>query len=206
MEDVLEVYHLPYDAAFPLVCMDESCKQLVSETVSVVPMAPGRPQRVDHEYVREGVASLFIAVEPLTGRRYVSAQEHRTKQDWARFMRDLLEVHYPDAVKIRLILDNLNTHTLAAFYETYPAAYARQLIERIEFHYTPKHGSWLNVAEIELSALQSQCLNRRIPNLKRLISEISAWQAHRNNRPKPISWQFKTADARVKLKHLYPIL
>jgi hypothetical protein len=204
MEDILEVYHRPYDERFPLICLDESCKQLVEECVTPLPMKPGRPKRIDHEYIRQGVAQLFLAVEPLTGQRYVSAGEHRTRKDWAWFVRDLLDLHYPQAEKIRLVQDNLNTHTAVSLYETFPAPEARRLAERIEFHYTPKHGSWLNVAEIELSALQSQCLNRRIPSLAFLQSEIAAWQLDRNKVQHPIHWQFTTSQARVKLSHLYP--
>ncbi len=206
MEDVLETYHLPYDERFPLVCMDESCKQLVDEVAPPLPMAPGRACRIDHEYVRHGVAEIFLEVEPLTGRRYVTAGENRTRRDWALFIRAMLDERYPKAIKVRLVLDNLNTHTTASLYETFPAPEARRLAERIEFHYTPKHGSWLNVAEIELSALASQCLDRRIASLEILTQEIEAWQTHRNNRPAPIDWQFTTSEARIKLKRLYPNL
>jgi hypothetical protein len=206
MEDVLETYHLPYDERFPLVCMDESCKQLVGEVAPELSMVPGRPHRIDHEYVRHGVAEIFLEVEPLTGRRHVQAGENRTRRDWALFIRAMLDERYPEAVKVRLVLDNLNTHTTASLYETFPAPEARRLAGRIEFHYTPKHGSWLNVAEIELSALASQCLDRRIASLVILTQEIEAWQKHRNNRPKPIDWQFTTCKARIKLKRLYPNL
>jgi hypothetical protein len=206
MEDVIETYHLPYDERFPLVCMDESCKQLVGEVAPEMSMAPGRPHRIDHEYVRHGVAEIFLEVEPLTGRRHVQAGENRTRRDWALFIRAMLDERYPEAIKVRLVLDNLNTHTTASLYETFPAPEARRLAERIEFHYTPKHGSWLNVAEIELSALASQCLNRRIASLDLLNQEINAWQVHRNNRPNPIDWQFTTSEARIKLKRLYPKL
>jgi DDE superfamily endonuclease len=206
MEDVLEAYHLPYDPRFPLVCMDESCKQLVGEVAPELAMAPGRPRRIDHEYVRHGVAEIFLEVEPLTGRRHVTAGENRTRRDWALFIRAMLDERYPEAIKVRLVLDNLNTHTTASLYETFPAPEARRLAERIEFHYTPKHGSWLNVAEIELSALASQCLDRRIACLPSLAQEIEAWQTHRNNRSTPIDWQFTTTDARIKLKRLYPNL
>lgn len=206
MEDVIETYHLPYDERFPLVCMDESCKQLVGEVAPELSMAPGRPHRIDHEYVRHGVAEIFLEVEPLTGRRHVQAGENRTRRDWALFIRAMLDERYPEAIKVRLVLDNLNTHTTASLYETFPAPEARRLAERIEFHYTPKHGSWLNVAEIELSALASQCLDRRIASLVILTQEIDAWQKHRNNRPKPIDWQFTTCKARIKLKRLYPNL
>jgi hypothetical protein len=206
MEDIIETYHLPYDERFPLICMDESCKQLVEEVVSTLPMKRGRPRLIDHEYIRHGVAEIFLEVEPLTGRRHVSAGENRTRRDWALFIRAMLDERYPEAIKVRLILDNLNTHSAASLYETFPAPEARRLAERIEFHYTPKHGSWLNVAEIELSALSSQCLNRRISSLTMLTQEIDAWQTHRNNRRAPIDWQFTTTEARVKLKRLYPNL
>ena len=206
MEDVLEAYHLPYDKRFPLVCMDESCKQLVGEVTPELPQVPGRPRRIDHEYVRHGVAEIFLAVEPLTGRRYLTVGESRTRRDWACFIRHLLEERYAQATRVRLVLDNLNTHTTASLYETFPAPEARHLAQRLEFHYTPKHGSWLNVAEIEFSALQSQCLDRRLASLKILRQEIDAWQTHRNQRPKPIDWQFTTAEARVKLRHIYPNL
>ena len=206
MEDVLDAYHRPYDEHFPLVCMDESCKQLVGEVTPELPMVPGHPRCLDHEYVRHGVAEIFVAVEPLTGRRYLTAGESRTRRDWALFIRDLLEQHYPHAVRLRLVLDNLNTHTTASLYETFPAAEAHRLAQRLEFHYTPKHGSWLNVAEIEFSALQSQCLDRRIASLEILRQEIAAWQTHRNQHSAPINWQFTTAKARIKLKHLYPKL
>ena len=206
MEDVIETYHLPYDERFPLVCMDESCKQLVGEVAPEMAMAPGRPHRIDHEYVRHGVAEIFLEVEPLTGRRHVQAGENRTRRDWALFIRAMLDERYPQAIKVRLVLDNLNTHTTASLYETFPPSEARRLAERLEFHYTPKHGSWLNVAEIELSALASQCLDRRIASLDLLNQEINSWQVHRNNRPNAIDWQFTTSEARIKLKRLYPNL
>ncbi len=206
MEDVIETYHLPYDERLPLVCMDESCKQLIDEVAAPLPMASGRPARIDHEYIRNGVAEIFLEVEPLTGQRHVSAGENRTRRDWALFIRGMLDERYPRAIKVRLVLDNLNTHSAASLYETFPAPEARRLAERIEFHYTPKHGSWLNVAEIELSALASQCLHRRIASLALLTQEIDAWQAHRNNRRAPIDWQFTTTEARIKLKRLYPNL
>lgn len=206
MEDIIETYHLPYDERFPLVCMDESCKQLIEEVAAPLPIAPARPTRIDHEYIRNGVAEIFLEVEPLTWRRYVSAGENRTRRDWALFIRAMLVERYPKAIKVRLVLDNLNTHSVASLYETFPAPEARRLAERIEFHYTPKHGSWLNVAEIELSALASQCLARRIGSLIMLNQEIDAWQAHRNNRRASIDWQFTTSEARIKLKRLYPNL
>lgn len=206
MEDVLTVYALPYDPLYPVVCMDESSKQLIGEVHDPIPAAPGRPARVDHEYVRNGVAQIFIEVEPLAGRRHVAVTERRTAEDWAVWIRGMLDERYPDAVKVRLVLDNLNTHAAASLYQTFEPQEARRLAERLELHYTPKHGSWLNVAEIELSVLQRQCLNRRIPDRDTMQSEIAAWEGDRNHRPSKIDWQFTTSDARIKLKHLYPKL
>lgn len=206
MEDVLAVYALPYDPHYPVVCMDESSRQLIGEVHEPIPAAPGRPARVDHEYVRNGVAQLFLEVEPLAGRRHVAVTERRTAEDWAVWIRDMLDERYPDAIKVRLVLDNLNTHTTASLYQTFEPQEARRLTERLEVHYTPKHGSWLNVAEIELSVLQRQCLNRRLPDRDIMRSEITAWEGHRNHQPSKIDWQFTTSDARVKLKHLYPKL
>jgi hypothetical protein len=206
MEDVLSVYQLPYDPRFPVVCMDESSKQLVGEVLPPIPLAPGHGQILDHEYVRHGVAEIFVAVEPLAGRRHVEVTEHRTRQDWAQFTKELLDEHYPTAVKILLVMDNLNTHSLASLYETFAPAEARRLAERLEIHYTPKHGSWLNIAEIELSALSGQCLNRRIPSLAIMRSEVAAWETQRNTRGAPINWQFTTDNARIKLTRLYPKL
>ncbi len=206
MEDVLAVYAMPYDPLYPVVCMDESCKQLIGEVQDPIPAAPGRAARVDHEYVRHGVAQIFLEVEPLGGRRHVAASEHRTATDWAHWIKGMLDERYPEAVKVRLVLDNLNTHAAASLYKTLEPEEARRLAERIEFHYTPKHGSWLNVAEIELSALSRQCLDRRIPELPTLQAEIAAWENVRNNRQPKIDWHFTTADARIKLKHLYPQL
>jgi hypothetical protein len=206
MEDVLHVYHLPCDPDYPQVCMDETCKQLIGEVQAPQACAPGRPVRVDHEYVRNGVAQVFLEVEPLTGKRHVAATEHRTRRDWARWIRGMLDERYPNAVRVRLVLDNLNTHGLASLYETFEPQEARRLAERIEFHYTPKHGSWLNMAEIELSALTGQCLDRRIPNLETLRNSMAAWENDRNHRQAKINWRFSTADARIKLRHLYPKL
>jgi hypothetical protein len=206
MEDVLEVYHLPYDPQCPVICMDESNKQLVGEVHAPIPPAPGRGQILDHEYVRNGVAEIFLEVAPLTGRRHVAVTEHRTRKDWAHFIKGMLDERYAQALKIRLVLDNLNTHSLASLYEAFPAAEAQRLAQRLEIHYTPKHGSWLNVAEIELSALTSQCLDRRLPDLATMKAEIAAWELARNHRSKPIDWQFTTAKARIKLKRLYPNL
>lgn len=206
MEDVLTVYQLPHDPRFPVVCMDESTKQLVGEVRAPLPVAPGHGHICDHEYVRLGVATLIVEVEPLAGRRHVEVTERRTRQDWARFIKTMLDERYPDAIKVRLVMDNLNIHDLASLYETFPPAEARRLAERLEFHYTPKHGSWLNIAEIELSALNGQCLNRRIPSSEQMRSEIAAWQSHRNQRGAPVHWRFTTADARIKLTRLYPKL
>jgi DDE superfamily endonuclease len=206
MEDVLVVYRLPHDPRFPVVCMDESSKQLVGEVHAPIPAAPGHGQLVDHEYVRHGVATLFVEVEPLAGRRHVEVTARRTRQDWARFIKAMLDERYPEAIKVRLVMDNLNTHGTASLYETFPPAEARRLAERLEIHYTPKHGSWLNIAEIELSVLNGQCLRRRIPTIESMRCEISAWQKHRNNRGAPINWRFTTEDARIKLTRLYPKL
>lgn len=206
MEDVLAVYCLAHDPRFPVVCMDESSKQLVGEVRVPIPAAPGRAQIVDHEYVRHGVATLFVEVEPLAGRRHVEVTARRTRQDWARFIKAMLDERYPNAIKVRLVMDNLNTHAIASLYETFPPAEARRLADRLELHYTPKHGSWLNIAEIELSALAGQCLDRRIPNLTTMQREVDAWQRHRNQRGSPVHWRFTTADARIKLLRLYPKL
>lgn len=204
MEDVLDLYHLPYDPRFPLVCMDESNKQLVGEVTSPIPAAPGHPLLVDHEYVRNGVAEIFLEVEPLAGRRHVAVTEQRTRKDWAGFIKGMLDERYPEAVKVRLVMDNLNTHSLSSLYEAFEPEEARRLARRLEIHYTPKHGSWLNIAEIELSALKIQCLDRRIPEIGKLRSEVAAWEADRNNRNAKVDWQFSTTDARIKLKRLYP--
>ena len=206
MEDVLDLYHGPYDEHFPLICMDESNKQLVGEVHAPIAPAPGHGQINDHEYVRNGVAEIFLEVEPLTGRRHVAVTERRTRKDWAVFIQGMLEVRYPKALKVILVLDNLNTHNAASLYETFPPEHARQLASRLEIHYTPKHGSWLNIAEIELSALNGQCLNRRIPDIAHMRTEVAAWERKRNNRATTIDWRFTTADARIKLKRLYPKL
>ena len=206
MEDVLDVYERPHDPRRPQVCMDETSKQLVGEARTPLPARPGRPARIDYEYVRHGVRNLFLWVEPLSGRRHVQVTERRTRQDWARFIRDLVEVHYPAAERIVLVLDNLNTHVAGALYETFPSAEARRLWQRLEVHYTPPHGSWLNIAEIEFSILARQCLDRRIPDADTLATEVAAWEAARNARQATIDWRFTTADARIKLKRLYPSL
>jgi len=206
MEDVLDVSERPVDPRRPQVGMDERHVQLISETRVPLPSAPGRRARIDYEYVRNGTANLFLWVEPLAGRRHVQVTERRTKQDWAHFIRDLVDVHYPTAAAIVLVVDNLNTHVAAALYETFPAAEARRLWQRLEVHYTPKHGSRLNMAEIELGVLASQCLRCRIPDLATLTRETTAWAADRNARPSAIAWRFTTPDARIKLHRLYPSL
>jgi hypothetical protein len=206
MEDVLDVYHAPYDPQFPLVCMDESNKQLVGEVHAPLAPAPGRGQINDHEYVRNGGAEIFLEVEPLSGRRHVAITEPRTRKDWAIFVKGRLDERYPQATKVRLVMDNLNTHSAASLYETFAPEEARRLARRLEIHYTPKQGSWLNVAEIELSALNSQCLDRRIPDIDLMRKEVAAWELDRNNRAATIDWRFTTENARIKLKRIYPNL
>jgi DDE superfamily endonuclease len=206
MEDVLDVYTQPYDPAYPQICMDELSKQLVGETRIPVPPAPGQVARIDYEYVRLGVANLFIFFEPLAGWRHLEVTVRRTKRDWAYAIRDLVDVYYPDALKIRLVLDNLNTHVGGALYEAFPPEEARRLLARLEIHYTPKHGSWLNMAESELSILARQCLDRRIADPATLAREVAAWVARRNSAQATMDWRFTTADARIKLAHLYPVI
>ena len=204
MEDVLEVYTQPYDPKRPQICMDETSKQLLSDVQEPLPMKPGHPERYDYEYEREGVANLFMFVEPLMGKRHVKVTDRRTKIDWAQAMRELSDVYYPDAEVIVVVLDNLNTHSPTSFYEAFEPEEARRLVNRFEFHYTPKHGSWLNMAEIELSALARQCLAGRIPDKVSLVTEVSAWEDERNASVVKVHWRFTTADARIKLAHLYP--
>jgi hypothetical protein len=204
MEDVLDVYHRPYDPTRPVVCFDESNKQLVGEVREPIPCAHGSPLRLDDEYVRNGVGNILMAVEPLAGKRHASITGSRTRIDWAVYMKSLSDDIYPDANQIVLVLDNLNTHDAGSFYEAFSYEDAHRLKNRFEIHYTPKHGSWLNMAEIELSVLKSQCLDRRIPDVETLRHEVQAWQNDRNNRIAPIDWQFTTEDARVKLRRLYP--
>ena len=205
MEDVLEIYAQPYDAAFPVVCMDEQPVQLTKETREPIAATKDHPLRVDYEYERAGTASLFMFVEPLLGWRKVSARPRRTKVDWALEMDELLGTRYADAEKVILICDNLNTHTRGAFYEAFEAKKARDLVRRIEFHYTPKHGSWLNIAENELSSMTRQCLSgRRIANIGKLRTETSAWADAGNKKQRGVDWQFTVEKARVKLKSLYP--
>jgi DDE superfamily endonuclease len=204
MEEVLTVYHLPEDREKPVVCMDEASKQLVGETRLPLPMRPGAIAHEDYEYERHGVANLFMLFAPLLGWRHVAVTDRRTMQDWAYVMRDLVDVHFPQAPTIRVVLDNLNTHLAGSLYETFPPAEARRILDRLELHYTPKHGSWLNMAETELSVLSRQCLDRRIPDKARLTQEVAAWEARRNRAETTMHWRFTTADARIKLTHLYP--
>jgi transposase len=204
MEDILEVYRRPYDPKHPLICMDEVPKQLLANAREPIAAKPGQPERYDYEYKRQGVANLFMLFEPLLGQRCVRVKDRRTRKDWAEVMQELSDELYPDAEKITVVMDNLNTHTPAAFYEAFEPQEARRLVQRFEFHFTPKHGSWLNMAEIELSVLARQCLDRRIPDKEFLISEVQAWERQRNYEVVKVDWQFTTADARIKLKHLYP--
>lgn len=205
MEAVLDLYQQPYDARRPLVCLDELSTQLLAEVRPPQPPAPGRPARQDAEYERHGVANVFLCYEPLRGWRHATVTERRTRQDWAAIIQDLVDVRYPDAERIMLVQDNLNTHALGSLYEAFPPAEARRLARKLELHFTPKHGSWLNMAEIELSSLRRQCLDRRIPDAGRLAREVAAWETYRNERGGTVHWQFTTADARIRLKHLYPI-
>jgi hypothetical protein len=204
MEEVLDVYTQPHDPQMPLVCLDETSKQLVSETRTPLPMKPGRPERADYEYERNGVANLFMLFAPLEGFRHVEVTDRRTAIDYAHILKDLSDVHFPHARKIVLVQDNLNTHAKASLYEAFAPAEARRLAERFEWHYTPKHGSWLNMAESELGVLASQCLDRRIPDKDTLSQHVAAWQASRNKHQTKADWRFTTADARIKLNRLYP--
>jgi hypothetical protein len=206
LEDVLDVYARPYDAANPVVGVDEGGKQLIGDVRAPLPVRPGSPAKQDSEYERGGVANLFLAFEPLAGQRHVEVTERKTAGDFARFLKRLSDDWYPQAQRIVLVCDNLNTPTPAALYEAFTPAEARRLAERLEWHYTPKHGSWLNVAECELSVLARQCLGRRIPDLAALRREVEAWERQRNAAVVKVDWQFTTADARVKLKTLYPTL
>jgi DDE superfamily endonuclease len=204
MEDILEVYRRPRDADQPLVCLDEASKQLLAETREPLPLQCGRPAQIDYEYRRNGTANLFMVFAPLEGRRYVKVTERRTAIDYAHMLKDIADTLFADAEKIILVQDNLNTHKPASLYEAFPPHEARRLTERFEWHYTPKHGSWLNIAESELGVLSNQCLDRRIADPAVLTKEILAWQTYRNKHCAKAHWQFTTADARIKLKHLYP--
>jgi len=204
MEDTLEVYKRPYDAAHPLVCMDETSKQQIREIRQPIRGESGKPERYDTEYERNGVSNLFMFFEPLNGWRHVSVTDKRTAVDWAYQIRELVDDHYPDAERITLVMDNLNTHAGASLYKAFKPKEARRILERLDIHYTPKHGSWLNMAEIELSILSRQCLDRRIPEQGILKKEVDAWVCRRNSHSKLMSWRFATEDARIKLKRLYP--
>ena len=206
MEDVLDVYTRPADPRYPQVCLDETSRQLLGEVTPPQPLAPGQPAREDYEYVRGGVANLFLVCEPLRGWRHVMVSDRRTRIDWAHCIKDLVDSHYPTAERLVLVQDNLNTHTPASLDEAFPPAEAKRLTDKLEIHYTPKHGSWLNMAEIELSALARQCLDRRLADRATLEQEVAAWEATRNAAVTTIDWRFTTADARIKLNHLYPSL
>ena len=204
MEDVLDVYELPYNASLPVVCMDEKPYQLLGEVRDPLPMKKGSAKTIDSEYVREGTYSIFAFIEPLAGRHHVDVQEHRTAVDWAYQIKYLVDVMYPDTEKIILVMDNLNIHKPSSLYKAFPPAEARRIIKKFEMHYTPKHGSWLDIAEIELNVMTRQCLSRRIDNIEDLRSELSAWNFERNDKAAKVNWQFKTTDARQKLVSLYP--
>ena len=206
MEDILEVYQRPYDPHRPLVCLDETSKQLIAETRVPIAAKPGQPGRHDYEYRRNGTANLFMMFAPLEGWRHVKVTDRHTALDYAQVLKELSDTHFPGSVKIVLVQDNLNTHKPASLYESFPPAEARRLVERFEWHYTPKHGSWLDMAESELGVLSSQCLDRRIPDQQVLKEEVEAWEADRNSKHAKADWQFTAADARVKLKRLYPAL
>ena len=204
MEDILDVYHRPYSPDKVLVCMDESSKQQVRETRKPIEAEPGQIERYDYEYERHGVSNLFMLFAPFEGWRHVKVTDRRTKVDFAYCIKDLLTIYYPDAQKVTIVMDNLNTHDPSSLYEAFEPAQAKSLLDRCEFHYTPKHGSWLNMAEIEFSALQRQCLDRRIPDQETLREEIAAWEERRNEQGMKVNWRFTTADARIRLKRLYP--
>jgi len=206
MEDILEVYQRPYDPQRTLVCLDETSKQLIAETRVPIATKPGQPGRHDYEYRRNGTANLFMMFAPLEGWRHVEVTDRHTAVDYAQVLKELSDTHFPGSAKIVLVQDNLNTHKPASLYEAFPPAEARRLVERFEWHYTPKHGSWLDMAESELSVLSSQCLDRRIPDQRVLKDEVEAWEANRNRKHANANWQFTTADARVKLRRLYPAL
>jgi hypothetical protein len=204
MEGVLDVYTRPYEPTHPVICMDETCKQLLRDTQPPLLPAPGRPARVDYAHERGGVVNLFLFCEPLRAQRWIDVTEHRTMQDWAHQIKDLVDRRYPQAGRILLVMDNLNTHTPAALYEAFPPTEAKRLADKLEIHHTPKHGSWLNIAEIELSVLTRQCLDRRVPDFPTLQAEVAAWEARRTQSGGRVDWHFTTADARIKLKRLYP--
>jgi hypothetical protein len=206
MEDVLDVYKRPYNERYPVVCMDETNKQQIKEVRAPIPAEPGKPERFDTEYERNGTSNIFLSFEPLKGKRNLKVTNHRKKTDWAHFIKEVVDDDYPDAEKIVLVMDNLNTHAGSSLYETFAPVEAKRILDKLEIHYTPKHGSWLNIAEIELSHLSRQCLDRRIPDQETMIRETTAWRDERNNRKVKVDWQFTTTDARIKLKKLYPVL
>jgi hypothetical protein len=206
MEDVLDVYQQPIDPTRPLICLDETSRQVLAETRAALPLAPGRPARHDPEYARQGVVNVFLVTDPLRGWRQVRISNQRTRLDWASCVQELVDVHYPNAERIVLVLDQLNTHSPASLYEAFPPSEAKRLADKLEIHYTPKHGSWLNMAEIELSVLQRQCLNRRFGDRTTLEAEAAAWVVARNHVTASIDWRFTTDDARLKLKRLYPVI
>jgi transposase len=206
MEEVLSIYTQPYDAERPVVCLDESSKQLIGEVRKPLPPEPGQPERFDSEYARNGVANLFIAFEPLVGQRLVEVTDQRTRIDFAHFVKKLVDEHYPTAKTIVLVMDNLNTHDKTSLYEAFEPAEAKRLADKLEIHYTPKHGSWLNMAEIEFSHLSRQCLDRRIESKEILQQEVTAWMAERNQQKTTMTWRFTVEDARIKLKRLYPLV
>jgi hypothetical protein len=206
MEDILEVYKRSYDETHPLICMDESSKQRIKEVRSSIPAKPGSVEKYDTEYERNGVSHLFMFFEPLAGQRHVAVTDQRTAVDWAHQIQYLVDILYPRAERITLVMDNLNTHTGASLYKAFPPEQAKRILDKLDIHYTPKHGSWLNMAEIELSILSRQCLDRRLPDPETLIREIAAWQETRNAGARPMDWRFTTEDARIKLKKLYPTL
>jgi hypothetical protein len=203
MEHVLDIYKRPYNKDFPVICMDESPKQLIEEARTAIAMKPGQEARVDYEYIRHGIINIFMANEPLMGKRFVEVTSLKTKKEWANFIKKIVN-QYSKAKKITLVMDNFKTHTASAFYETFEPEEAKELWDRFEFVYTPKHGSWLNMAEIELHVLNGQCLNRHISDIKKIEEEVHAWQSNRNNKNSKINWQFTNKEARVKLKKLYP--
>ena len=206
MEDTLEVYKRPYNPAYPVICMDESSKQQIREIRSPIPLEPGRGERYDTEYERNGVSNMFMFFEPLAGRRHVAVTDTRTALDWADQIRDLVDVRYPEVERLTLVRDNLNTHAGASLYKAFEPQEARRILQRLDLHYTPKHGSWLNMAEIELSILSRQCLDRRIADQQTLKDDINAWVNRRNSHAEPMNWRFTTEDARIKLKRLYPTI
>ena len=206
MEDVLDVYHIPYNPNIPMVCMDEQPVQLIKEKRNPIPAQKGKPERGDYEYERNGTANIFMFTEPLSGYRHVSVREHRSAMDWAHEIKYILETVYPEAERVRLVCDNLNTHVIGSLYETFDPQKAHELAARLEIHHTPKHGSWLNIAEIELSALTIQCLDRRIPDIETLRYETRCWEEKRNQLQKSVDWHFTTKDARIRLRRLYPVI